>query len=68
VLGIRDRGESPCRHVAELIDTRITEVDARIRDLRKLRRDLTALASEAVVFDPADCPPDSICRILIPSS
>lgn len=64
VLGIRDRGEAPCTHVTELIDLRIDEIDQRIKDLRRLRRDLTALAGEAAVFDPTDCPPDSICRIL----
>ena len=68
VLGIRDRGEAPCRHVAQLIDLRITEIDQRIRDLRKLRKDLTALAETAARFDPTDCPPDSICRILTPTS
>jgi DNA-binding transcriptional MerR regulator len=64
VLGIRDRGEAPCRHVAGLIDLRIDEIDQRIKDLRRLRRDLTALAGEAEVFDPTDCPPESVCRIL----
>lgn len=64
VLGIRDRGETPCTHVAALIDLRIDEIDQRIKDLRRLRRDLTALAGKAAVFDPTDCPPDSICRIL----
>ena len=64
VLGIRDRGEAPCAHVAGLIDLRIDEIDQRIKDLRRLRRDLTFLAGKAAVFDPTDCPPDSICRIL----
>lgn len=67
VLGIRDRGEAPCSHVADLIDNRISEIDQRIRDLRRLRKDLTALAETAVEFDPADCPPESVCRILTPS-
>jgi DNA-binding transcriptional MerR regulator len=64
VLGIRDRGEAPCRHVAALIDMRIDEVERRINDLRRLRRDLTALAGEAASFDPGECPPESVCRIL----
>jgi len=64
VLRIRDRGEAPCTHVSELIDTQIREVDERIRDLRKLRKDLNALAATAADFDPADCPPESVCRIL----
>ena len=64
VLVIRDRGESPCRHVAALVDLRIDEVDRRIKDLRRLRRDLTALAGEAESLDPGECSPESVCRIL----
>lgn len=64
VLGIRDRGEAPCGHVAGLIDLRIGEIDQRIKDLRRLRHDLTALAGEAAAADPTDCPPESVCRIL----
>jgi len=64
VLGIRDRGEAPCTHVADLIDRRLNEIDQRIKDLRSLRRDLTALASEAATVNPTDCPPESVCRIL----
>ena len=64
VLLIRDRGEAPCRHVSDLISTRIREVDERIRELRRLRKDLSALAQTAAEFDPADCPPESVCRIL----
>lgn len=66
VLGIRDRGEAPCSHVAELVDRRIHEIDERMRDLQKLRGDLTALAETASRFDPTECPPEGICRILIP--
>jgi len=64
VLQIRDRGEAPCRHVAELIDSRIKEIDKRMRDLRKLRMDLAGLADSAADFDPAECTPESVCRIL----
>jgi len=64
VLKIRDGGEAPCRHVAELIDVRIAEIDDRIKDLRRLRRDLADLAVQAADFDPDECPPESVCRIL----
>ena len=64
VLRIRDRGEAPCRHVTDLIETRIREVDERIEDLRRLRGDLAGLAATAADFDPALCPPESVCRIL----
>lgn len=64
VLDIRDRGESPCRHVTELIDNKISDVDQRLRDLRSLRRDLVGLRERAGAVDPAECAPQSVCRIL----
>ena len=64
VLQIRDRGESPCRHVIELLDTRLRDVDERIEDLLRLRRDLDSLRDHAADLDPADCPPESVCRII----
>ncbi|MPZ51360.1 MAG: MerR family DNA-binding protein [Acidimicrobiia bacterium] len=64
VLLIRDRGEAPCRHVRELIDTRLQEVDAKIRGLRALKKELNTLAKTAVDLNPASCPPDSVCKIL----
>lgn len=67
VFGIRDRGESPCTHVTELIDRRIGEIDQRIGDLRRLRKDLVSLAETATDFDPEGCSPESVCRILAPT-
>jgi DNA-binding transcriptional MerR regulator len=64
VLRIRDRGEAPCRHVAELIDHQISEIDERMKDLRRLRNDLASLAETAAEFDPDECASDSICQIL----
>jgi DNA-binding transcriptional MerR regulator len=64
VLKIRDGGESPCRHVAQLIEVRIGEIDDRMKDLRRLRGDLADLAVKAADFDPEECPPESVCRIL----
>lgn len=68
VLQIRDRGEAPCDHVADLIDDRISDIDQRIDDLKKLRRDLVPLAGEAKKLDPAECTPESVCRILTRAS
>jgi DNA-binding transcriptional MerR regulator len=68
VLQIRDNGESPCRHVTGLLDARIHEVDQRIQELHALHRDLTELRRTASVLDPADCPPESVCRIINGSS
>ncbi len=64
VLAIRDSGEPPCRHVTELLDQRLAEVDQRIRELRRIRRVLASLAAVAADTDPAECPPEGICRII----
>lgn len=64
VLDIRDRGQAPCRHVTELIDDRISDVDQRISDLRALRRELVGLREYADELDPAECPPQRVCEIL----
>lgn len=64
VIQIRERGEAPCHHVTELLDARIGEVVERIRDLEELRRDLEEIRRRAIRLDPADCPPESICRLV----
>lgn len=64
VLQIRDAGESPCRHVTGMLDERIDDVDRRIEELGRLRQDLTTMRRDASSFDPADCPPESVCRIV----
>jgi len=64
VLVIRDRGESPCRHVGDLINQRLAEVDKRLDDLSQLRIELAVLAETAAGFDEDDCSPGSVCRIL----
>lgn len=64
VLEIRDAGDSPCTHVTDLLGARIQEIDHRISELQAMRRDLNDLQQRAVGFDPADCPPESVCRIL----
>ncbi len=43
VLAFRDRQERPCPYVADLITTRLTEIDQRMRDLQTLRQELTGL-------------------------
>jgi DNA-binding transcriptional MerR regulator len=64
VLVIRDRGEAPCSHVSDLVNAHLDDIDGRIEDLQRLRRDLVDLAGEAASFDPTDCSPESVCRIL----
>lgn len=64
VLTIRDLGQTPCQHVTELLDDRISDVDERIRDLRSLRKDLVGVRKQADDLDPEACSPESVCHIL----
>ena len=62
VLGIGDSGERPCEHVTQLINERLTEVEARIADLRATRSHLRVLARRAADQDPTRC--SGYCSIL----
>jgi MerR family transcriptional regulator, copper efflux regulator len=62
VLGIGDSGERPCQHVSQLINQRLSEVDARIADLKATRSHLRVLARRAADLDPSQC--SGYCSIL----
>lgn len=64
VLAIRDSGQPPCRHVADLIDQHLAQVRARIAELAQTRAALTELKHRAAATDPADCDDSAICTIL----
>ncbi len=55
VLDIRDGGDPPCVHVADVIARRLAEVDARLAELGRTRDQLVVLAARAAAQDPADC-------------
>lgn len=64
VLAVRDSGEPPCDHVKEVLARRVAEVETRIAELEATRRELRRLARRAERLDPADCGEGEICRIL----
>jgi DNA-binding transcriptional MerR regulator len=47
VLALRDRGEAPCRYVAQLLEQKALEIEERIRQLQELRQGLQQLVSQA---------------------
>lgn len=55
VLDIRDGGDPPCSHVADLFARRLAEVDVRLAELTRTRDQLVVLAARAAAQDPADC-------------
>jgi DNA-binding transcriptional MerR regulator len=66
VLEIGDSGAAPCRHVTELIDARLREVEERLEELEATRALLQELARRAGAQDPAAC--EGFCSILSPAS
>ena len=64
VVALRDRGETPCAHVAGLLDTKVAEIDRRITELRLLRQEIEQLRRRARHLDPEDCQPHRVCHII----
>ena len=61
---MRERGETPCGHVVELLERRAREIEQRIAELQRLRSELRRLADRAAGLDPADCDPERVCHLL----
>lgn len=68
IIDLRDDGTVPCTHVAALLDTRLRDVQARIRHLVALQADLEALLERSHRLEPADCTTDDICHVLSPAT
>ena len=64
IVALRDRGQTPCGHVLDLINARAADLDRRIADLQRLRSELGRLADRARRLDPADCNPRRICHLI----
>ncbi len=63
ILDIRDTGQAPCHHVADLVKQRIDEVTARLAELEHTRTELFAVRERLTNLDPADCD-DDICAAI----
>ena len=64
VLAIRDRGQAPCQHVTDLLDTRLAVIDRQLAELAQLRTTIAILREHAATGDPATCSPEDVCRYL----
>ncbi len=64
VVDLRDQGQAPCSHVAQLIDDKLAEVQRRLHELEALQEELEQLSERARRLDPADCTDADICHIL----
>ncbi|MCA2306388.1 MerR family DNA-binding protein [Mycobacterium intracellulare] len=64
ILGVRRAGASPCQRVRTFIDSRITEIDTAIADLRVLRRTLVETRDTPTPQRAAPTSPARVCPIL----
>jgi len=64
VLAVRDQGHAPCRHVEDLLATRLLALDAQIADLQELRATVAQLHDAARGADPDTCGVEQVCRYL----
>jgi len=63
VLGQRDRGAAPCRHVRALVGERLAALETRLDELAALRDDMRTIVSEWDVR-LAQTPPGERARLL----
>ncbi len=61
IISVREGGAAPCRHVRDLSEAKVQEIDERIAELQTLREDLTRLAELARDVEPECARVASIC-------
>jgi len=66
IVAFRDRGETPCAHVQNLLEERASEITAQIAELELLRAELGRLARRARRLRPEDCDPTQVCHLIEP--
>lgn len=64
ILCIRDDGVAPCVHVQALLDQRLVEVDAQLKQLQALRQNILELRARAASAEPDACDVATICDYL----
>jgi DNA-binding transcriptional MerR regulator len=68
IVAYRDRGESPCSHVLDLLRRRSDEIDAQIEELRRSRSIIKSLVTRSRKLRPEDCSASSVCHLIIKSN
>ncbi|GBD85927.1 mercuric resistance operon regulatory protein [bacterium BMS3Abin02] len=65
ILDLRDKGETTCHHVLDLLERHMHDLDAHIKALKKTRRQLAELAEHARNLDPSKCTDPNRCQTII---
>jgi DNA-binding transcriptional MerR regulator len=64
ILAIRDRGEAPCGHVRQVLNTRLEQVRGQIAELVALEGHLQSLLERASRDAPTEHDDSTVCWIL----
>lgn len=64
IIRLRSEGVTPCRHVEDLLRRRLDEIDLRMNDLQRARREVAELLERARSLDPQECDESSVCHLI----
>ena len=64
ILELREGGQRTCSHVVGLLEQHLTDLDQRLRELRRTRKQLAALTERARPLDPSDCTDPIRCQTI----
>jgi len=64
IVAIGTTGSSTCKHVEDLVENKIVDVDKRMTALQRTRAELTRVLEDARSLQPAQCGDGTVCHIL----
>jgi DNA-binding transcriptional MerR regulator len=64
IVNLRERGETPCGHVLDLLRARADDIGRTVRELRALQAELHRLVDRAADLDPAACAAEKVCHLI----
>lgn len=64
ILDLREQGAPTCEHITRLLATHLDDLDRRITELQRTRKQLAALTERARTLDPADCTDPQRCQTI----
>lgn len=64
ILMLRDGGQPPCNHAAELVDERLVDIEQRMSEMERMRTALQQIRKQLNVLDSAECHEAAICSAI----
>jgi DNA-binding transcriptional MerR regulator len=64
ILELRDKGQTTCHHVVDLLERHLDDLDRHIAVLHQTRDQLAAMTARAKSLDPAGCTDPNRCQTI----